>query len=338
MRRLPVAHDAIAYAELVPDPISAVVVIPTFQRPAYVDECLAHLARQTLAPRRIVVVDASPDDETRAIVEQHPGVEYRRNDLGIGHTATSRAIGADDAEEDIIVFIDDDAYAEPGWLEALTEPYGDGAVAAVGGRALNGQPDEEQSGIGQIGLLLPDGTLTGYFAAVPPKVVDVDHMLGANMSVRTSVVRELGGIRDLYPGTCLREETDIALRMRRRGMRIVYTPYAVVRHVGGQYARGRRFDSRYRYFDARNHVVLLTTTLGWGDSHVRNYGRTVTRRIGRELVGGLRALKNRPGAKAKLRGVGGSLRRASMDAAGTITGTAAAIRATSSLRRQRSVR
>ena len=81
-------------------------------------------------------------------------------------------------------------------------------------------------------------------------------------------------------------------------------------------------------------TVLLTTTLGWGDSHVRNYGGTVVRRIGRELVGGLRALKNRPGSTAKFRGLGGSLRRASMVAAGTITGTAAAIRATSDLRRR----
>ena len=204
------------YADPVHAPLSTVVVIATYRRPDYVEECLAHLERQTVAPARIVVVDASPDDLTRDVVARHPGVEYRRNPRGVGHTATSRAIGLDGAGEEIVAFIDDDAYAEPDWLERLLEPYADPDVAAVGGRARNGQPDEEHQGIGQIGLLLPDGRLTGYFAAAPDRVVEVDHMLGANMSVRSSVVRELGGIRDFYPGTCLREETDIALRMRRR--------------------------------------------------------------------------------------------------------------------------
>ncbi|MCD2441014.1 glycosyltransferase [Agromyces sp. SYSU K20354] len=315
-------------------PLSTVVVIATFQRPEYVEECLAHLERQTVSPDRIVVVDASPNDLTHEVVTRHPGVEYRRNPLGVGHTATSRAIGVEGAEEQIIAFIDDDAYADADWLERLLEPYADAGVAAVGGRARNGQPDEEHDGIGQIGLLLPDGRLTGYFAAAPDRAVEVDHMLGANMSVRASVVRELGGIRDFYPGTCLREETDIALRMRRRGLRIVYTPFAVVEHVGGRYARGRRFDSRYRYFGARNHVVLLATTLGWRDPHVRTYGRTVLRMTRREVIAGLRALKQRDGARAKLRGLGGAVQRASLDLVGTVAGVAAALRATSGSRRR----
>jgi GT2 family glycosyltransferase len=279
-----------------------------------------------------VVVDASPNDLTREVVERHPDVEYRRNPLGIGHTATSRAIGVEDAEEDVMVFIDDDAYADPDWLERLLEPYRDDAVAAVGGRARNGQPGEEHEGIGQIGLLLPNGRLTGYFAATPNQVIQVDHMLGANMSVRSSVVRELGGIRDFYPGTCLREETDIALRMRRRDLRIVYTPFAVVEHVGGRYARGRRFDARYRYFGARNHVVLLATTLGWRDPHVRTYARTVGRLFRHELATGLRALKHRNSSQAKFRGLAGGLTRASVDLAGAVAGVVAALRATAALR------
>lgn len=322
------------YAEAVHTPLSTVVVIATYRRPDYMEECLSHLGRQSVAPARIVVVDASPDDLTRDVVEQHPGVEYRRNPRGVGHTATSRAIGLEGAHEEIVAFIDDDAYAEPDWLERLLEPYADPNVAAVGGRARNGQSDEEHQGIGEIGLLLPDGRLTGYFAAAPDRVVVVDHMLGANMSVRSSVVRELGGIRDFYPGTCLREETDIALRMRRRGMRIVYTPFAVVEHVGGRYARGRRFDARYRYFGARNHVVLLATSLGWRDPHVRIYGGTVLRMTRREVVAGLRALKHRDGARARARGLGGGLQRAVVDLVGASAGVVAAVRATVALRRR----
>ena len=147
----------------------------------------------------------------------------------------------------------------------------DPGVAAVGGRARNGQPGEENEGVDKIGKLLPNGRLTGNFAANPGRSVEVDHLLGANMSVRLSVVRELGGIRDFYPGTCLREETDIALRMRRAGHRILFLPDAVVRHVAGTYAKGQRFDTRYRYFQGATIWASGHTTLGWGDVRLRRY-------------------------------------------------------------------
>jgi GT2 family glycosyltransferase len=119
--------------------------------------CLQHLAKQTFEPTRITVVDASPDMATREVVSDFPNVEYRRNELGAGTTATSRAIGIADADEDVVAFIDDDAFAEPQWLEMLLKPYADRDVVAVGGRAINGQPGEADEGIGEIGLLLPDG-------------------------------------------------------------------------------------------------------------------------------------------------------------------------------------
>lgn len=312
-------------------PLRCAIVIATYNRPDHVNECLARIARQTIAPDRVIVVDASPDDRTRGVVAEHPDVEYRRNDRGRGFTATSRAIGIEGLDHDVVVFLDDDAYAEDGWLEAILVPYADPSVAAVGGRALNDQPGEATTGLGEIGLLLPDGTLTGWFAADPGRPVDVDHMLGANMSVRLEVVRDLGGIRDFYPGTCLREETDIALRMRRAGWRIVYTPAAVVRHVAGTYAKGRRFDSRYRYYGARNHVVLLATTLGWRDPHLRRYARSAMVGCGREIKRGLRAFLSRKGLRLRLAGLAGGVRRSAADAAGTVVGVWAAARATSRL-------
>ena len=311
------------------------VVIATYQRAAFVDECLAHVERQTVRPERVIVVDASPDTDTRDVVARHPGVEYRRNDRGIGTTATSRAIGVDDLQEDVVAFLDDDAFAQPTWLEELLKPYDDPGVAAVGGRALNDQPGEDREGLGQIGLLLPDGRLTGFFAADPGRVLDVDHMLGANMSVRMSVVRALGGIRDLYPGTCLREETDIALRIRRAGLRIAYTPFAVVRHVAGVYAKGRRFDTRYRYYGARNHVVLLATTLGYRDPHFRSWLRTAARQAGRSVVDGVRSVREpeRASLRSKARGVAGGGWRALVDTVGTAAGLAVSVRDVRTVRR-----
>ena len=309
-------------------PRSAAVIVATYRRPDFVRECLDHLGRQTVQPERVIVVDASPDELTRAVVSQYPHVEYRRNDMGAGTLAASRAIGVQGVTQDVIAFIDDDAYAEPEWLEQLLAAYDVPGVGAVGGRARNGQPGEETEGLDRIGRFLRNGRLTGNFAADPGRIVLADHMLGANMSVRTDVLRSVGGIHDYYPGTCLREDADIALRVRLSGHRVVYAPAAVVRHVAGDYARGRRFDLRYRYYAARNHILLLVTTVGWCDPRFLRYLGSVAVGIPREAVSGLAAIADasRPGLKAKVRGVGGGLVRATADLAGTLAGLGRALR------------
>lgn len=313
-----------------PAPLSASVVIVTYNRPDHVRTCLEHLSRQTTPPHEIIVVDASPDRRTAAVLEDFPDATYLRNDLGIGHMATSRAIGHGHATGDIVAFIDDDAYAEQGWLAALAERYRDPTVGAVGGRTLNGQPGEESEGVNAIGQFLPDGRLTGHFAADPGRDLDVDHLLGANMSYRRTALDEIGGIHDHFPGTSLREDADIALRVGRAGYRIVFTPDAVVFHVGGTYAKGHRFDTRYQYFGARNHVVLLGHTLGLADTRTRRYLRSVGPSLLRETGAALTALRDpeRPTLASKVRGTAGGLLRTGAFAAGTVTGLVAAARLT----------
>lgn len=307
---------------------SAAVIVATYRRPDFVRECLAHLERQTVAPERIIVVDASPDARTREVVREYPDVEYRRNDMGAGTLASSRAIGVQGVTQDVIAFIDDDAYAEPEWLAELLAAYDIPGVGAVGGRARNGQPGEESEGLQRIGRFLRNGRLTGNFAADPGRTVLADHMLGANMSVRSDVLRSFGGIHDYYPGTCLREDADIALRARLTGHLVVYAPAAVVRHVAGDYAQGRRFDLRYRFYGARNHILLLATTIGCRDRRFAAYLGSAAIGIPREAVSGLAALTDaaRPSLAAKVRGIGGGLLRAGADLVGTVAGLAAAVR------------
>jgi GT2 family glycosyltransferase len=310
-------------------------VIATYKRPEHVRTCLEHIERQTRRPDEVVVVDSSPDRRTAGIVEDFPGVRYLRNEAGPGTLPTSRAIGVASTTAEVIAFIDDDAYAEPAWLEELVARYTDPAVGAVGGRARNGQPGEESEGIGEIGRLLPNGHLTGFFAADPGRDLVVDHFIGANFSVRRDALERIGGIHEWYPGTCLREEADMALRLGRAGYRIVFTPEAAVDHVAGPYAKGRRFDLRYQYYAHRNHVVLLGTALGFEDPHVRSYALTVGREMVEHLRRGALAVtdRSRPTPRDKARGVAGGLARAAVAGAGFAAGTVAATRHRGSLTR-----
>lgn len=312
----------------VTSPADTTVVIATYRRPDHVRRCLEHLARQTARPREIVVVDASEDRRTHAVVADWPEVRYLRNDAGAGTLATSRAIAFAETDGDVIAYLDDDAFARPDWLESIVRPYADPTVAAVGGRALNGQPGEDAEGVDRIGRIMPDGRLTGFFAADPGRDLDVDHMLGANMSYRRSVADQLGGVHDFYPGTCLREDADMPLRMRRAGHRVVYTPAAVVEHEPGPYARGRRFDLRYTYYSQRNHLVLLSRTFGVGSRYFRRYVVAALGEVVRELgrAGSAAVDTERGGLRGRTRGAGGSVLRAFTMVGGLLAGGAEVVR------------
>ena len=275
---------------------SVSVVIITYARPHFVGECLRHLAALRTAPHEVLVVDASPDPRTRTLVsEDFPDVRYLRNDLGPGTMPESRQIGLVNATGDVVAFIDDDAYVDPDWLDELVRPYADPSVGGVGGRASNGIDGEESRGLDLIGRFLPDGRLTGYFGADPGRSIDVDHLLGANMSFRRSTLLALGGIRGNYPGTCLCEESDISLRVRQSGHRLVFMPTAVVRHVAAPYQTGgQRFDRRYLYYARRNHVVLLARVFGFRAPVLRRYVLTALREQRDYLRTTYRLVRGRP--------------------------------------------
>jgi len=309
---------------------SASVAIITFERPDHLARCLEHLERQTTAPHEIIVIDSSVSADTEQLVaKEFPSITYRRTTAGRGAMATARNMAYEMASGEVIAFVDDDAYAEPDWLARLLVPYDDPGVGAVGGRQIRRQPDELTEGTDAIGRLLPDGTLTGNFAADPGRVVTVDHLLGANMSFRRRVLDEIGGIRDGYFGTCVREESDLCLRVARAGYRLLYAPDAVVEHVAAPYKKGQRFDLRYRYWAQKNHLILLVRNFGANDPIVRAFMRATARgmkdhtreRLGR---GSRRATDgDAPGAA---RSVGAVVARGAVIAAATVTGIVAGIR------------
>jgi GT2 family glycosyltransferase len=247
------------------------VVIVSWCRPDHVRSCLEHLAKVTPPPHEVVVVDASPDDRTAAVVRDFPGVRHVAFPGGAGHMTTSRNVGLLRVSGDILAFIDDDVNVRPGWLRGLLESFADPSIRAVAGRTCNGLPDEEFNGADAIGRLLPRGELTANFAADPGAVVEVDHGIGANMSFRREVLAQLGGFRDDFAGTALREDTDVFLRLRALGYRAVFSPQAVVDHVGAPHVRGRRFDFRYTFWARRNHALLLARNFGLASPQFRSW-------------------------------------------------------------------
>ncbi len=188
---------------------------------------------------------------------------------------TSRNIALKAASGEVIAFLDDDAFAHPDWLENLLLEYQQPQVGAVGGRALNNLPNEATIGVHEIGRLKANGELTGNFGADPGQTIEVDHIIGCNMSFRRETLAELGGFREDFPGfSGIREDTDMSLRVRRLGYVILFAPRAAVLHVGAPQISGRRFDMKYVFYGTQNHCVMLRQNFGLRSSLFWRYAGT----------------------------------------------------------------
>lgn len=306
--------------------LSAAVVVITYNRPDHIRTCLKHIGEQTIQPVQTVVVDSSPDDATYQVVTgEFPDVDYRRNPLGAGHLNASRDLGLRAVSADVVVYLDDDAYAEPDCIEQLLAEYRDSSVGGVGGRVCNGTPGEESAGADQIGVFRPDGTLAGNFAANPGRPIRVDHLLGACMSWRRDMLLACGGIHNEYRGM-QRNETDIAFRATRAGWQIVYQPSAVVNHVNGPYYKGHRFDLRHTYSANRNHLVLLMLNLGPGDPRIRRYFGVAAREAGHRMITAIRPGPDAQSQHPAGRRIAGALAHSAAAASGLAVGTAVGYR------------
>lgn len=269
------------------------VCIVTFERGDFLVRCLEGLRALEGEPAEVVVVDASRTSQKDRAGAAYPGVLYVHAPHLAGWMTRSRNEALRWAHGEYIAFIDDDVVVRPGWGQAVIAAFSDPSVSAVGGRTCNGIPGEEHYEL-PIGSVRDDGTLTDGFAAERDAPTRIDHGIGANMAFRRAVLADLGGFRDDYPGTALREDTDIFLRVRAIGGVTMFVPDAIVDHRAAPHVRGARFDTRYKLYGRRNHIVLLARDQGLRSPILGRW-------IGKQFQG-VRSARG-AGAKAKRFGV-----------------------------------
>lgn len=102
------------------------VVVCTHNRGPLLSRCLEALDRQTADPTRwrVLVVDNASTDETAAVVARQAVTtpyaleRLEETQLGLSH---ARNAGARASRTPWLAYLDDDALAEPGWMDAILE-------------------------------------------------------------------------------------------------------------------------------------------------------------------------------------------------------------------------
>jgi len=166
---------------------------------------------------------------------KHPSMTHARN-VGVVH-----------AKGEYVLFLDDDVVARPNLIKHHIKNFKDSNVVATCGRVITKGQDIEahRRDTARITLF---GTFTdGYSSAIKQ---EVDTVAGCNMCWRSDVLVRIGGFDENFTGNALREESDVSLRAKKAGYRIIFEPKAVVDHIREESGGARKTEGRMQwYFD-----------------------------------------------------------------------------------------
>ena len=236
------------------------VIVCTYKRIQWLTKCLRSLESQMPQADEIIVVDGPSTDGTRDMLEllntKGELILIRQDKLG--GISSARNLGLMEARSDVVCFIDDDAVAEPGWLESIRVAYNDSRIGGVGGPVFN---MDGKLSMGK-NAVSPDGR---WFDESRQECLDGLYpvMVGCNMSFRRQILLDAGGFDPYFKFH--QDETDACLKIVKSGYPIAYADKMAVRHewCEGSYRKDRvRWYLKLRYLWGRNNSYLVRKHFG----------------------------------------------------------------------------
>jgi glycosyltransferase involved in cell wall biosynthesis len=224
-------------------PTKISIVIATYRRPAMLRDSVLSLRSLNIPSNvslEVLVVDNDPGESAAGVMEELAdrcvgafALRYVAEPLtGLSH---ARNRGIEEADGDVIGFLDDDIFISESWLVAMLDCLHRTGAASVGGPYLNHWEQE------------PDPTVRACeYKLVTPNWGERDHAFhgrstpgGGNAVFRRHVFDaglrfspELGRIGNLLLSG---EDTELFRRLQKQGDAVWYCASAAIRHrIGGE--------------------------------------------------------------------------------------------------------
>lgn len=213
----------------------ASIVIPVYNQLDATLICLRSLAQtKNRIPHEIIIVDDCSSDASATVLPKINGLHYQRNPENLGFIGACNA-GAKNARGEFVVFLNNDTAVQDGWLDALLDTFEQHRdVGLVGSKLV--YPDGRLQEAG--GIVFSDGSGWNYGRFDDPDdprynfVREVDYCSGAAIALRSELFRQFDGF-DPHYAPAYYEDTDLAMKVRQAGLRVLYQPASVVVHFEG---------------------------------------------------------------------------------------------------------
>lgn len=185
------------------------IVIPAYNEESYLESCLTAIAKQTVLPDEVIVVDNNSTDKTTQIASAFPFVKLLSEpQQGLFF---SRQTGMDAATSDVIARIDADTVVDRHWVAAIKKSFQDPTVQGLTGP------------VGYHDMPLPDfSQKVEDLCLRMARAGQYDFMMGANMALRKSAWQLVR--KNLCNEPFLFEDIDIVIHLREHNVRPSYSP------------------------------------------------------------------------------------------------------------------
>jgi glycosyltransferase involved in cell wall biosynthesis len=286
-----------------PDPAPRVsIIVPTRDKAELLSRCMQGLLHETDYPDIEVIIadNGSHEPQTAALFAQlcrDPRVRVLECPGPFNYSAINNAAVACATGPLIALVNNDIEVIEPGWLAEMAAQALRPEIGAVGARLLFPDRTVQHAGVvlgvgsfdGGPGVaghfsLHDEAASHGYFGA-SALVHEVSAVTAACMVLRKQLWDEVGGL-DAAALPVAFNDVDLCLRLRARGLRILWTPFAELIHHESA-SRGDDLAPEHR---ARFESECRTMRNRWGPTLDRDpfYNSNFSRSDGNFRLGGLR--------------------------------------------------
>ena len=238
------------------------VVINTVDRSRHLALTLESLSAEWDSTKDELIIVLGPTGDDSDAVLRLAGLQHRLIRCPERNLAVSRNLGLQASSGSFVVFLDDDASPEKGWLEALLTPLErDLEIGVSAGFVLNG------SGQRFLNRYVVADTL-GRALKFPDEtsaLAGIDRLgahrafltaTGCNMAFRRQALNQIGGFDPAY--RYFLEETDAVWRVLQQGYRCMPAPQSLVRHrLGTNLARKPDFKIEDRLVIIRSLIHYI---------------------------------------------------------------------------------
>ncbi|WP_443749107.1 glycosyltransferase family 2 protein [Asticcacaulis solisilvae] len=233
------------------------IIVLAYKSAAYVDRCL-----NALIPFNVEIIladNGSGDLDFDALKTRYPTVKCLPFSENLGFAAGNNR-AAEAATGDWLGFINPDAFADSGWLDAMTTaitswPYTSMFTSLQVDAANPSRMDGAGDGMTFFGFPYR----AGFGQTLPAQLngKSVFSPCGAAFVIRRDLFRQLGGFDERF--FCYCEDADLGARARLLGHNCRLVPEAKVAHIGSA-STGVRSDFAL-YHGYRNRLWLYAKTM-----------------------------------------------------------------------------
>lgn len=211
------------------------IVIPVHNEVALTYHCISSLIlANNKTEYEVILVNDKSSDTTSEITSIVDNLVYVENKKNLGFLLSTKK-GAEFANGEYIVFLNNDTEVTSGWLDEMLNVFDTfSSVGAVGSKLIYPNGKLQEAG----GIVWGSGkpwNIGNSGNAEHPRynyTRQVDYLSGAALMIPASVWNEVGGFSDEFIPAYY-EDTDIAFKIRDAGYRTLYCPQSIVVHFEG---------------------------------------------------------------------------------------------------------